>query len=189
MLFLVKRHWLSGLMTLLTFTALGLSLRALLPDVPPLTVSGRTVAIGLGVFAMLACSDMLIHGLLLVLFGERYRQRYLALAHTFREQTLSALVMGALLAGVGEELIFRGLSLQPAYLAGSAVIFGLLHHISRSLWPFTIWSMYQGGLLAVVLWWQQDLGVTMIAHALHDLFGFTLFRWLNARSEPAGYNS
>jgi len=97
----------------------------------------------------------------------------------FRGQRLPAIVLGAGMAGVGEELVFRGLSLEPAYLIGGAVVFGLLHHVRASLWPFTVWAIYQGLLFAAAVSLTQALTVTMTAHFLHDSAGFLLFRCLN----------
>jgi membrane protease YdiL (CAAX protease family) len=86
------------------------------------------------------------------------------------------------MAAVGEELVFRGLSLAPAYLIPAAIVFGLLHHIRASLWLFTVWAVYQGLLFAAALYLTQALAVTMTAHFLHDLAGFLLFVRLNRRS-------
>jgi membrane protease YdiL (CAAX protease family) len=84
------------------------------------------------------------------------------------------------MAGLGEELVFRGLSTDGRYLIASAVAFGLLHHIRRSLWPFTLWAVWEGLLFAAALWYFEALSVTMTAHFLHDLAGFLIFRHLNA---------
>ncbi len=84
---------------------------------------------------------------------------------------------GALLAGLGEELVFRGIAAEPLFLTGLAVLFGLLHHVRRSLWPFTFWSIYEGTLFAVAVCLTGSLWVTMVAHLLHDLAGFLAFRF------------
>ena len=93
------------------------------------------------------------------------------------------MVAGAAMAGVGEELVFRGLSRAPAVLLLSAVAFGLLHHIRRRLWPFTLWSIWEGMIFAAALWWTGELAVTMTAHFLHDLLGFLIFRVENRRND------
>jgi membrane protease YdiL (CAAX protease family) len=124
-------------------------------------------------------SDVVIHGLLCVLWGAGYRQRHRQLARIFRSQNRFAIVFGALMAGVGEELVFRGGSLSPVYLFGGAVVFGLLHHIRRELWPFTVWAIWQGVLFAAAVYVTEMLTVTMVAHFLHDLIGFLIFRHLN----------
>jgi len=62
-------------------------------------------------------------------------------------------------------------------------VFGLLHHIRRELWPFTLWAMWEGALFGVVLGWTGVLGVAILAHFLHDLIGFLIFRYVRGRTE------
>jgi membrane protease YdiL (CAAX protease family) len=180
MLFLLKRTWSGGLAGLALFAALGLALRHVLPDVPPSDLSGRNGLLGVAVVGAVLVSDVTIHGLSCLAFGERYRRRHRELAEVFRGQTLAAILAGAAMAGLGEELVFRGVSADGRFLAASAVVFGLLHHVRRALWPFTLWAVWQGLLFAAALWYFRDLSVTMTAHFLHDFSGFLIFRWLNA---------
>jgi membrane protease YdiL (CAAX protease family) len=180
MLFLLKRTWLGGLAGLAFFAALGLGLRRFLPDVPPIDASARNMLLGVAVVGAVLVSDVSLHGLFCLLFGERYRSRYLELAAVFRGQTTAAILAGAAMAGLGEELVFRGLSGDSRLLTAAAVAFGLLHHFRRSLWPFTLWAVWQGLLFAAALWYFRDLSVTMTAHFLHDFSGFLIFRRLNS---------
>jgi hypothetical protein len=80
MLFLVKRSWHSGLAALALLTLLGLGLRHILADVPPLEVSGISLALGGGLFLALLVSDITVHGLLSLLIGQRYGGRLRELA-------------------------------------------------------------------------------------------------------------
>jgi membrane protease YdiL (CAAX protease family) len=180
MLFLLKRTWLGGLAGLALFAALGLALRHVLPDVPPIDPSGHNVLLGVAVVGAVLVSDGTLHGLFCLVFGERYRSRHRELAAVFRGQSVAAMLAGAAMAGLGEELVFRGLSADGRFLILSAVVFGLLHHIRRELWPFTLWAVWQGLLFAAALWYFRDLSVTMTAHFLHDFSGFLIFRWFNA---------
>ena len=93
---------------------------------------------------------------------------------------------GGLMAGCGEELVFRGLSLEPGWLMLLAVLFGCCHSVRRSLFPIALWAVYEGLLLAAALLWTQSLLVTMIAHFLHDLVGFLLLGRYRATSMPRG---
>jgi membrane protease YdiL (CAAX protease family) len=180
MLFVLKRTWLGGLAGLALFAALGLALRHLLDDVPPVGLSCHNVLLGVGVVGAVLASDVSLHGVLCLVFGEPYHRRHRELAAVFRRQTWAAILAGAAMAGLGEELVFRGLSADPRFLAASAVVFGLLHHVRRSLWPFTVWAVWQGLLFAAALWYFEALAVTMTAHFLHDFAGFLIFRRLNA---------
>ncbi len=181
MLFLLKRTWPPALITLVVLASLGLGLRQVLPAVTPMTLNPLHALLGVAVVVVVLVSDATIHGILCLLFGERYKQRHRELAAVFRGQSFAAIVAGATLAGVGEELLFRGLSTELAYLLPSAVAFGLLHYIRLSLWPFTLWAIWEGLLFAFALWYFQDLVVTMVAHFLHDFGGFLIFRYLNSQ--------
>ncbi len=185
MLFLLKRRWQTALGGLVVLAALGLGLRAAAPEPTPVGFSAEHVALGAAVFAGVLCSDATLHGLFLLVFGRPYRRRHRELAEVFRGQRFGAILAGALMAGVGEELVFRGVSTDPVYLGTAAVVFGLLHHIRMSLWPFTLWAVYQGLLFALALHLTQTLTVTMTAHFLHDLAGFLLFAYLNRRAADA----
>ena len=181
MLFILKRRWQTALAGLVVLATVGLLLRAVLPSPTALAFSADTLLLGVAVFAGVLLSDILLHGLFLLTFGDSYRRRHRELVALFRGQAPPAIVLGAAMAGVGEELVFRGLSVEPAYLIGGAVLFGLLHHVRASLWPFTVWAIYQGLLFAATLSLTQALTVTMTAHFLHDSAGFLLFRHLNRR--------
>ena len=75
--------------------------------------------------------------------------------------------------------------MSPIYLFGGAVVFGVLHHIRRDLWPFTVWAVWQGVLFAVALYATELLTVTMPAHFCHDFIGFLIFRYFN-RTDSSG---
>jgi membrane protease YdiL (CAAX protease family) len=179
MLFLLKRTWPPSLAALAVLTLLGLALRTLLSDPTPSGFSFQSALLGIAVVAIVLASDATLHGMLIVCFGESYRRRHRELAAVFREQTLTAIFAGALMAGIGEELVFRGLGTNLVYLIGSAIAFGLLHHIRRDLWPFTLWAIWQGFLFAAAISVTEALCVTMVAHFLHDFAGFLIFRYLN----------
>lgn len=81
----------------------------------------------------------------------------------------------ALLAGVGEELLFR-IALQgwlsaeelPLWLAifAPALLFGLLHFIS---WPYFILATFIGIVFGVTYHLSQSAALVMIWHAIYDL--------------------
>jgi membrane protease YdiL (CAAX protease family) len=186
MLFTLKRRWPHALLGVVVLAALGFGLRSLLDGTPALTFSPRTLLFGVAAFAVVVVSDVLLHGIFCAVFGSPYRQCHRELVELFRGQSLVAILAGAAMAGLGEEPLFRGLSCNPLYLVLALIPFGLLHHVRRSLWPFTVWAAWQGVLLAAALYVTGDLGVAMVAHFLHDLSGFLAFRYLNGRTKTAG---
>jgi membrane protease YdiL (CAAX protease family) len=186
MLFLLKRTWPTALAALVVLAAVGLGLRQFLPVVPPIRATPTAFLLGFATVGGVLVSDALIHGLAWLIFRESYLRRYRELAGVFRGQTTAAILAGAGMAGLGEELVFRGLDVGPVYLVTAAILFGLLHHIRLSLWPFTLWSILEGLLFAAALYLTQDLVVTMTAHFLHDGAGFAIFRHFNRQGSGQG---
>ena len=184
MLFLLKRTVPGALAALAALAALGLLLRRLIGNaVPPLRFTPGLILLGVGTCGAALVGDALIHGGLSLTFGRTYQERYRELAGIFRGQSIAAMIAGSAMAGVGEELVFRGVSRAPAVLLALAVAFGLLHHVRWRLWPFTLWSIWEGVFFAAALWWTGELAVTMTAHFLHDVIGFVIFRIENRRGE------
>jgi membrane protease YdiL (CAAX protease family) len=176
MLFLLKRRTSTSLIALAAMLVIAMASRQLTSGVPVLHATLPLVVIGVGVAACLVVIDGVLHALASWLFGAAYHKRFHELSDVFRRQSYSAMVAGAMIAGIGEELIFRGLGTSAWYLFGAAVVFGLLHHIRRSLWPFTLWSILEGCLFGLALILTGELAVTMVAHFLHDLIGFIVFK-------------
>jgi membrane protease YdiL (CAAX protease family) len=183
MLFLLKRTVADSLLALVVLAGLGMSVRHIQaqPVLPactwPLALAGVVVG------GVVLCSDALLHGGLWLLFGSPYLRRYEQLAGVFRGQSYPAMLCGALMAGVGEELVFRGCGSTAAYLLPAAVLFGLLHHVRWELWPFTLWSIWEGTLFALARLWTGQLLPTMVAHFLHDVTGFLIFHHLNRKQQ------
>jgi membrane protease YdiL (CAAX protease family) len=186
MLFLLKRTAPGALAGLIVLAGVGLLLRsAFSVEAPTLSVTPRIIAAGVLAFAVMLAIDGCAHGALLLAFGRSYRLRHHQLAEVFRGQSTLALIAGALMAGAGEEIVFRGLGSGPVYLLTAAVAFGLLHHLRGSLAPYTLWSVWEGLVLAAALWLTGALLVTMIAHFLHDAAGFLIFRLERRRPLPS----
>jgi membrane protease YdiL (CAAX protease family) len=184
MLFLLKRTVPGSLLALLVLGLLGLGVRQVAPGpLPALAFTSEAACTGLIVVGVVLSSDGVMHGLLALIFRRRYLERYGELAGTFRTQSVAAMFTGALMAGVGEELFFRGASISLPILVVAGVLFGLCHHLPGRLAWFTLWSIWEGLLFAGALWWTQLLTATMLAHFLHDLTGFLLFRWENHRGQ------
>jgi membrane protease YdiL (CAAX protease family) len=180
MLFLLKRRWETSLAALVVLTALGWGLRHLLAAGPAFAISWRSTGLGIGALGVVLASDAITFVVLSLTFGKAFRCRFREFTELFQNQTFTAMMAGALLAGLGEELVFRGIATDPLFLTALAVLFGLLHHVRRSLWPFTLWSIYEGLLFAVAVYLTGSLWVTMVAHFLHDLGGFLAIRlWFN----------
>lgn len=86
----------------------------------------------------------------------------------FRALSGREVVVLVCLAGLGEELFFRGV-LQPVLGLGVAsLIFGLFHGPTRELWPLALWATVMGALLGWLYRVSDNLFVPVVAHALYD---------------------
>lgn len=105
----------------------------------------------------------------------------------FRPSTVPELAIISALAGVGEELMFRGF-LQSAFIlwlgaipgvSAGALLFGALHMLTPTYGVLaTIAGLYFGALV----FWTGDLGTAMIAHGLYDFLALLHI----TRNSPGG---
>jgi membrane protease YdiL (CAAX protease family) len=95
------------------------------------------------------------------------------LGELFPTSSIAQFALVALLAGVGEELLFRGVaqrllvdwtSLPIGLLAGS-LLFGFAHALSRL---YFVLATLIGLYLGVLTVYYNDLGAPITAHALYD---------------------
>jgi membrane protease YdiL (CAAX protease family) len=89
----------------------------------------------------------------------------------------------ALMAGVGEELLFRGYLITRLEKLGigawgsillSALIFGLVHWPGYGLPLALSKAVWFGIPTGIAFWYRRNLGPLVVAHALVDFLGFTL---------------
>jgi membrane protease YdiL (CAAX protease family) len=193
MLFSIKNRFVPALLLLVLFVAGALLARHALHLTWRLEVYpgfARQLTLALGVIAV---SDALLHGGLWLALRDRYLTQYGALVAYFRPQGPLEIAAGGLLAG-GEEMVFRGVLLEALMsraemgpvgaIALAALAFGALH-VPRDrpapsafhLAPFALWAVWEGVLLGGLYVATGSLLLLMVAHALHDVAGFSLFAW------------
>lgn len=106
----------------------------------------------------------------------------------FRGRAFGAVVLLALVAGFGEELLFRGV--VQAWLAGllgpwpavvlSAIAFGLAHYLSRAYFVLaTGMGLYLGALYHIT----GNLSLLILIHALYDVIAIL---YLTRRADQSG---
>jgi uncharacterized protein len=108
----------------------------------------------------------------------------------FRDCTIADLALVSLLAGVGEELFFRGL-LQEALtgwlgpwpaLTAVSLLFGLMHPLTPA---YAVLASLAGAYLGAAYLHTGNLLVPIVAHALYDFAALVyLLRALPEVSEP-----
>lgn len=93
----------------------------------------------------------------------------------FQNCTLVDLAVVSMLAGIGEELFFRGL-VQEAItqrfgpflgIASASVLFGLAHPITRT---YAVLAGLIGLYLGLLMLWSDNLLVPIMVHACYDFF-------------------
>lgn len=107
----------------------------------------------------------------------------------FRESGLRGVAALAVLAGVGEELLFRGVLQEgltrplgtAAGLAMASALFGAVHWITSAYALIAAgMGLYLGGLYL----WTGNLLVPMIAHALYDFIALCHYLKVQPRRNP-----
>lgn len=83
----------------------------------------------------------------------------------------------ALLAGIAEEMLFRG-ALQPLIgLAGASVVFGALHALTPG---YFVLATLLGLLMGLLYQWSGGLLAPVVMHSLYDLGALYLLRRIYA---------
>jgi CAAX protease family protein len=107
----------------------------------------------------------------------------------FLGSSIGQLVLLALLAGIAEEALFRGV-VQPglsrwlspwAGLAGASLLFGVAHFLTLS---YAMLASLVGLYLGALLLLSGNLLVPIVAHALYDLVALIVLIRLEPRRTP-----
>lgn len=100
-----------------------------------------------------------------------------ALKPLFANLSMLEIVIVSVLAGLGEELLFRG-AVQPAWgWTAASVLFGLCHVGGRATWPLGVWAAAVGFLLGWLSAATGGLLAPIVAHALYDALALSYIRW------------
>jgi membrane protease YdiL (CAAX protease family) len=104
----------------------------------------------------------------------------------FHRVPIGGLVLLSVLAGLGEELLFRGVLQKELGIWIASAAFGLLHGPSRELWPLALWATGMGIALGVLYQASGNLFVPAFTHALYD--GAALI-YVSRRQETGSANA
>ncbi|MBX9792365.1 MAG: CPBP family intramembrane metalloprotease [Pirellulales bacterium] len=170
-----------------TCVPLALALGWLLGVDPTASMAWSSWAIGLGVAAAAPAWVIVVaaHRWRPSLFESMMRLVDELLVPAFRNWTSVELLLVSLLAGVGEELLFRGLLQQALIgplglwgaLVAAALVFGVVHALSAS---YAVFATLMGAYLGWLWMASGNLAVPIAAHAAYD---FLTLAWL-VRSAP-----
>jgi membrane protease YdiL (CAAX protease family) len=148
-------------------------------DLPPRWGNPRRdVLTGLAAAAGLAAANylLLVHGpRTWVIAGVRAVYHEVLIPLFSRFGTTSIVVIGVV-AGVGEEWLFRGV-LQPlAGLVFASVMFGLAHIGNRTMMAFGVWATGMGFLLGLLAQATGGLTAPIVAHGVYDMLALAYIR-------------
>jgi membrane protease YdiL (CAAX protease family) len=88
---------------------------------------------------------------------------------------VSAVAIG-LAAGVGEELLFRGV-LQPLLgVVAASILFGLAHVGGTRMLPFGVWATGMGLVMGMLATLTGGLTAPIVAHGLYDMLALEYIR-------------
>ena len=133
----------------------------------PLDLTLKALGMGLGVGLIITVTSSIVYRV-----WPAYRQsadQYLAMVLSPLEWP--DLMWLALLPGLSEELLFRGVFLSdfglswPAII-GSSAFFGVLHYSGKEQWPYVIWASVVGLFLGYSVLVTGNLFVPIVAHVL-----------------------
>lgn len=105
------------------------------------------------------------------------RKAYKLLIDVFENLTWPQIVLLSMSAGIGEELLFRGL-LQtwlisvgnPFWgIAVASLIFGFLHYLNTT---YVLLTFLLGGLFGIVYYVTDSLLLVVVAHTVYDIIAF-----------------
>jgi uncharacterized protein len=95
----------------------------------------------------------------------------------FRDSTPLQIVVISVLAGVGEEVFFRG-AMQPEWgLLAASVVFGACHVGGRTTLPLGLWAAVTGAFLGWLTIASGGLLAPIVAHATYDALALAYIRW------------
>jgi membrane protease YdiL (CAAX protease family) len=103
----------------------------------------------------------------------------------FATLSLPELVAISALAGLGEEIFFRG-AMQPALGWPIATIAFALCHVTRRSWALGAWALAAGGGLAALAILTDGLLAPIVAHAVYDFVALIWVQRLAREGTPGG---
>jgi hypothetical protein len=142
-----------------------------------------TFAIVLG-FTWVSAQDAVIYMVNWIVGFEPFLKRFdKGMETLFARINPMAIITGGLLAGVGEEVFFRGMLQSELGLIPTAIIFALLH-FGRGFELFSVWALLEGLVFGWLYQVTGNLVVPIIVHGLHDSWGIFLGRFIWGKLLP-----
>jgi membrane protease YdiL (CAAX protease family) len=151
----------------------------------------RAVPIGIGVALLLAAVQYgLLHHAPAIAPVSALRRLYVDVLQPLFDRVTPLEIVGiSLLAGVGEELFFRGAMQQEWGWIAASVLFGLCHVGNRETLILGVWAGIVGAILGWLTGVTGGLAAPITAHAVYDALALSYIRWGLAPHNDARGNS
>ncbi len=94
--------------------------------------------------------------------------------HVFSNSTVLDFVIISLLAGIGEELLFRGIIQVKLGIIAASILFGLVHYISRA---YVIITVIMGLYIGMFFRIYESLLVPIQIHFVYDLMALLYLKY------------
>jgi len=98
---------------------------------------------------------------------------HLVLAPLVGRMRLAEVLVISALAGVSEEVFFRGVLQREIGVLLASLIFGLFHAVGL---PYALWATAVGSYLGFLAQWHGNLSAPIVAHTMIDIVGLLYIR-------------
>jgi len=138
-----------------------------------------------GLLLLTLAAGFVLTGLNLCLYHRLRRRWRSARVIVFLEEEVFPIFRGAstlelsillALAGLGEEVFFRGVLQSETGLVPASLVFGLAHGPTPALVGLAVWAAAMGLALGGLYLWSGSLAVPVLVHAAYDLAALVYVR-------------
>lgn len=184
MLFYAKRSVRVQLLSLATLAAGACLIAAQRGGLPPIRFNPDTALLLIAAILGAALLDAAVLALHFLTTGRGFVGQIRDTLDEILGGLSPAGVIGAgLIAGIGEELLFRG-AIQPWLgLPAAVALFTIAHMGTRPLLRLAVWTAIEGLYLGVLLILTGNLLIPMIVHGVHDTIGILVIQRARAWSD------
>ncbi len=184
MLFYAKKTVTGQIITLCSLLIVSGLLTAILQTNVSIQASVEAVLLSLAALTVVGLIDGLTLLLHMLTAGSAFvREIYSTLEGIFGKLSPVEVIGAGIVAGAGEELLFRGIAQNHLGLPAAIALFTLAHMGTRPLLRLLLWTALEGLWFGLLYARTQNLLYPMIVHSLHDIIGILVIQQFSRRPE------
>lgn len=177
MLFYAKKTVTGQIIALVLMLSLSGLLALLLKTEISLEASAKAAMLSLAALSAVGAVDgvtLLLHSMVA---GRAFvREIFTTLEEIFGRLSPMGAIGAGIVAGAGEELLFRGIVQTALGLPAAIALFTLAHMGTRPLLRLLIWTAMEGLWFGLLYAMTRNLLFPMIVHGLHDILGILVIQ-------------